>query len=339
MFGTSWRMPAEWEPHKRTWMAFPVADYILGDTAESAHEARSTWASVANAIVEFEPVCMLVAQSELEFAREYLDSRVELIIAELDDSWMRDIGPSFVIGTSDAELGQLGGVDWFFNGWGNQNWTEWAKDAKVAKTINKLANATRLESPLINEGGAIHVNGAGTVLLTKTVQLGEGRNNMWSQREVEEEIHRKLGTTKAVWFERGLWRDYQEFGTRGHVDMLAVFCDENRILYHDQTNPEHPDFAVSQELRATILAAGFEAVPLTAPVTIKDAGGWVDYNYVNHYLCNGAVILCGFDDPNDQLAVTTLQQIYPDRQVVLLDARPIFERGGGIHCITQQEPA
>lgn len=339
MFGTTWRMPAEWESHKRTWMAWPVADYILGDTAESAHQARSAWASVANAIIEFEPVCMLVVESQLESAREYLDARVELITEELDDSWMRDIGPTFVKGTSQDELGKLGGVDWFFNGWGNQNWTEWAKDAKIAKSINQIAGAVRLETPLINEGGAIHVNGAGTVLLTKTVQLGEGRNNMWSQSEVESEIHRKLGTEKAIWFERGLWRDYQEFGTRGHVDMLAAFCDENRIVYHDQTNPEHPDFAVSRELKATIEAAGFEAVPLTAPVTIKDEGGWVDYNYVNHYLCNGAVILCGFDDPNDQIAVSALQALYPDRKIVLLDARAIFERGGGIHCITQQEPA
>ena len=353
MFGTTWRMPAEWEPHERTWMAFPPSGYLLGANDSEAHTARTVWAKVANAIVDFEPVTMLCNKEDLETARGYLDPRVELMECKLDDAWMRDIGPSFVkgvsgIGVVDPEAegearfrsveGLLGGVNWEFNGWGNQGWANFENDSKVAGKINKAIDAIDLATPLINEGGAIHVNGSDTVLLTKTVQLGEGRNFMWSQHEVEAEIHRKLGTSRAVWFERGLTRDYEEFGTRGHVDMIATFCSEDTVLFHDQQNPEHPDFAVSRNIEKTLQAAGLKGIGLRAPLILRDRHGWVDYNYVNHYVINGAVILCGFNDPNDSRAVTTLQSVYPDRKIIQINATEIFARGGGIHCITQQQP-
>jgi len=110
-------------------------------------------------------------------------------------------------------------------------------------------------------------------------------------------------------------------------------------LYHDQQDPTHPDYEVSQEVRATLEAAGnFRLVPLVAPKVLRDSEGWVDFSYINHYIINGAVILCSFDDENDLQAKQTLESVYPGREVVLVDARALFERGGGIHCITQQEP-
>jgi len=316
-------------------MAWPSAAYTLGETEDEAHAARSTWAAVANAIVRFEPVAMLVDPKHVVIARQYLDQGVELIEAELDDAWMRDIAPTFV----RNEAGEVGAVDWVFNGWGQQAWASWGKDSKVAKLVARLAGVPNIESPLINEGGGIHVNGAGAILLTETVQLGEGRNAAWKKSEVEEELGRRLGASKAIWIKRGLTRDYDEFGTQGHIDIVACFAAENTILYHDQQNPSHPDYAVSQEVRASLEAAGdFQLVPLPAPKVLQDEGGWVDYSYINHYLINGAVILCSFDDENDLLAKQTLESVYPGREVVLVDARALFERGGGIHCITQQEP-
>jgi agmatine deiminase len=178
------------------------------------------------------------------------------------------------------------------------------------------------------------------VLLTETVQLGEGRNAGRSKAEVEDEIHRLLGTERAIWLKRGLTRDYDEFGTRGHIDIVACFADETTILFHDQQNPEHPDFAISQEVRATLSAyPEFKLVPVPAPTVLHDDEGPVDYSYINHYIVNGGVILCAFGDPNDQTAKAILEAVYPDREVVLVDARPLFARGGGIHCITQQQPA
>lgn len=328
-------MPAEWAPHERTWMAWPSAGYTLGETAEEAEAARTAWAQVANAIINFEPLSMLVETESLELARAYLDARIEIIEAELNDAWMRDIGPTFV---KDQD-GNLAAINWVFNGWGAQGWAEWDKDALVASFVGMLAGAEVLDSELVNEGGGIHVNGQGAVLLTETVQLGEGRNPDWTKAEVEEELAEKLGVSKAIWLKRGLTRDYEEFGTRGHIDIVACFADDNTILYHDQQDPTHPDFEISQEVRRDLENSGdWNLIALPAPKTLRDEGGFVDYSYVNHYLVNGGVIGCAFADENDELAKQILKSAYPGREVVMVDAREIFARGGGIHCITQQQP-
>jgi len=332
-----WVMPAEWQPHERTWMAWPQADYTLGDTAEDSAEAHKAWSSVANAIVDFEPVTMLVGAEHEKVARQYLDPRVEIVLAEINDGWLRDSGPTFV----KSKNGTLAGVDWTFNGWGSQGlWAAWDKDDKVASNIAAVVGVPALRSKLVNEGGGIHVNGAGAVLLTETVQLGAERNPGWTRAEVEAEIHAKLGTERAIWIRRGLTRDYKLFGTKGHIDIVACFADETTILYHDQQDETHPDFSVSHEVRRTLEeAGGFKLVGVPAPKILRDDHGVVDYSYINHYICNGAVILCAFDDPNDEAAKGILENVYPGREIVLVDARALFARGGGIHCITQQQPA
>jgi agmatine deiminase len=328
-------MPAEWEPHERTWMAWPSAGYTLGADSEAADEARGCWASVANAIARFEPVTVVVDPADVPTARAWLDDTVAILAAPLDDAWMRDIGPTFVIGPD----GSHAGVDWVFNGWGAQSWATWENDAAVATAVCREADVPVVTSPLVNEGGGIHVNGTGTVLLTRTVQLGEGRNAHWSQQQVEDELSRTLGVDRFVWLERGLNRDYDEFGTRGHVDIVACFSDETTVLFHDQLDPEHPDHEISAEVRALLEAVpGLRVVAVPAPDALRGDEGWVDYSYINHYVCNGAVILCAFDDPGDKRAAAILRDAYPGREIVLVDARPLFARGGGIHCITQQQP-
>jgi len=329
------RMPAEWERHERTWMAWPSNGYTLGETETDAERARQTWANVANAIINFEPVTMVVNPGDLAIAKNFLDPRVELIELPLNDAWMRDIGPTFV-----KDNGEVKAVNWVFNGWGAQSWATWNHDDRIATEIAGIVGSTRLDSPLINEGGGIHVNGEGTILLTETVQLGDGRNSSWTKSEVEAELQKQLGVTQAVWIKRGLTRDYDEFGTRGHIDIVACFANADTILYHDQQNPDHPDFEVSQEVKRTLEAeTSFKLIPVPAPTILNDHEGPVDYSYINHYICNDAVILCAFDDPNDQLAKGILEQVYPGREIVLVDARELFARGGGIHCITQQQPA
>lgn len=326
-------MPAEWQPHECTWMGWPAKDYEE-DPLEN-ERAYAAWSSVANAIVQFEPVRMLIEADDIALAKTYLDPRVELVEASLDDGWLRDTGPSFV---KNAD-GQIAGVNWVFNGWGATSWAIWGKDQHVATQINDFSGLKTINSTLINEGGGIHVDGKGTVLLTETVQLGEGRNAHLSRQEVETEIHEKLGTSRAIWIRRGLTRDYDEFGTRGHVDIVACFAPGDTILFHDQLDEAHPDFSVSHEVKRTLEeAGGFNLVSVPAPKTLRDKHGWVDYSYINHYLVNGGVILCAFDDDNDLVAKEILERCYPDRKIVLVDARAIFARGGGIHCITQQQP-
>ncbi len=332
------RMPAEWEPHERTWMAWPSAGYTLGDTPAEADVARSAWAGVALAVARFEPVTMAVTPNDAHIARRFLDQRtrcpISLLEVELNDAWMRDIGPTFAIGSN-----RLVGVDWVFNGWGCQSWARWDRDARVASAICEAAGVDSIPTSLVNEGGGIHVDGAGTVLVTETVQLDPGRNPDSTRTEVEVELTRTLGIERVIWLPRGLTRDYDEFGTRGHVDIVACFVPDGRVLVHDQRDPHHPDFAVSEEIRGTLHDAGLETIDVPAPTTLRDGEDWVDYSYVNHYVVNGGVIACSFDDPHDEIAADILRQVYPDRDIVLVDARPLFARGGGIHCITQQQPA
>ncbi len=332
----TWTMPPEWQPHERTWMAWPpTGPATTGLDAAGVREVRSAWAAVANAVLEFEPVTMLVHLDDIDGAREMLAAGVELVVAPLDDAWMRDMGPTFV----HAVDGRVAAVDWVFNGWGAQSWASWEHDSRVAALVATHAGVERVASPMVNEGGGIHVDGAGSVLVTETVQLDVGRNPAYSKDDVETELRRTLGVERVVWLRRGLTRDYDTFGTRGHVDIVAAFAGRDTVLFHDQRNPEHPDHEVSVEVRRTLEQAGhWRLVSVPAPDVLRDEHGWVDYSYINHYVVNGGVVLCAFDDPGDERAAEILRTAYPDRKVVLVDARSIFARGGGIHCITQQQP-
>ncbi len=340
----SWRMPAETARHDRTWMAFPAEGQTLGETAAEREEGYATWTAVAHAVAEFEPVSMLVDPSETIRARRMLAGDIELIEAPVDEFWMRDSGPTFVV--DDERPGVLGAVDWIFNGWGAPDWAEWRLAGEHGRIVAGAVGAELVSSVLVNEGGGIHVDGEGTVLLTETVQLDPRRNPFADRARVEAEMLRTIGATKAVWLPRGLTRDYDDFGTNGHVDIVATIVSPGRLLLHDQQDPDHPDHAVTRDLRALLSAqtdaAGrrFEIVDLPAPATLRDEEGFVDWSYVNHLVTNDGVVACGFgEEKADAAARAILEDVYPGRRVVTVDARPLFARGGGIHCITQQQPS
>lgn len=336
-------MPAEWWPHERTWMAFPPPNATFDDERSLA-EAREAWARVANTLVAYEPVTMLVGPRQRATAEQLLHPKVELLEVPLDDAWVRDSGPSFVHDASSPT--GVAAVDWVFNGWGAQSWASWEHDQHLARRIAEVGGHPVQPSPLTMEGGGFQVDGEGTVLLTDTVQLDPDRNPGWSREAVEAEVHARLGTRTAIWLPRGLTRDYGPFGTRGHVDLVATFLRPGVVAVHTQPDPAHPDHEVSVEvaeiLRGATDAAGrrLEVVELLAPEVLHDADGEpVDYSYINHYVANGVVLLCAFDDPRDALAADVLRRAYPGRTVELVDARVVFANGGGIHCITQQQPA
>ncbi|RFA21171.1 agmatine deiminase family protein [Subtercola boreus] len=357
----TWLMPAETAPHDRIWMAFPRACRTLsiGDP-QGAYEA---WTAVAHAVADFEPVTMVVDPSELRRARRMLSAGIELVEAPLDDFWMRDFGPTFVLredggdgggsdgsdstsGSAPASSPTLGAVDWRFNAWGGGPHAEYRHDGEIARLVGALAGAEPVPSTLVNEGGAIHVDGEGTVIITETVQLDPLRNPNLDKQRVEAELLRTIGATHVIWLPRGLTRDYEEYGTRGHVDMVAAIPSPGTVLLHQQQNPDHPDAAVSRDLRAFLQttqdAAGrdFHIVDLPAPAALEDAHGFVDWNYVNHLVVNDGIIACGYDDDRaDGRAREVLAEAYPGRRVVTVDAREILLRGGGIHCITQQQPS
>ena len=327
-------MPAEWETHEQTWLAFPHSGYTLGESAQDQEVARQTWANVANAASEFEKVTVIVHPEDLSTASKLLSAQIETFESVLDDAWIRDSGPTFVKTTDGA----LAAVNWVFNGWGGQSWASYENDNLLATKIANSLDVPVFESKMVNEGGGIHFNGQGKVLLTETVQLDKGRNPGWSKEQVEAELKRTIGAEEFIWLKRGLTRDYDEFGTRGHVDIVACFAPDGRVIYHDQQDQNHPDYLVSREVREQLTSSGLELIGVPAPETLKDDGGFVDYSYINHYVLNGAVLLGSFQDKNDQEARSILRDCYPGREIVLVDARELFARGGGIHCITQQQP-
>jgi agmatine deiminase len=315
-------------------MAFPRAGITLGDGAEWQETAYRAWTDTALAIAEFEPVTMLVDPAELAVAKRYVSQDIELIEAPLNDAWMRDIGPTFV----HADDGSVAAVDWTFNGWGAQDWARWDRDAKIGATVGELAGVTVVPSALLNEGGGIQTDGHGTVLVTETVQLDPHRNPGATKAGVETELARTIGATDVVWLPYGLTRDSQRYGTRGHVDIIAALTAPGRLLLHTQRDESHPDSMVCKGIRSAV-EDRFDIVEMPAPATLTDADGYVDYSYINHLVVNGGVIACAFDDPHDAEARAILAEQYPGREVVAVDARPLFERGGGIHCITQQQPS
>ena len=339
-------MPAEWARHERTWMAWPTAGYALGETPDDAAQAQLTWSDVAHAVALFEQVTLVVDPADADIARFTVDQGgqpafdIEIVQAPLDDAWMRDIGPTFVL----ARDGSLGAVDWTFNGWGAQDWAVWEHDAKIGAFVAERSGAELVASTLVNEGGGLHVDGIGTVLLTETVQLDPQRNPGLDRADVEEEMARTIGATTCIWLPRGLTRDYGEYGTRGHVDIVATFVAPGMVALHWQADPAHPDHAVCVELEKVLLASvdalgrPLEVVRLPAPATLEDGEAWVDWSYVNHLVVNGGVVACTFGDERDAEALDLLGTLYPGRRVVGVDARPLFDRGGGIHCITQQQP-
>ncbi|GAA0265932.1 agmatine deiminase family protein [Cryptosporangium japonicum] len=322
-------------------MAFPTPNATFDEEGSpSLAAARKAWADVANVIVGYEPVQMLVDPADRGTASDLLDPRVHLVEIALDDAWLRDSGPTFVL---DHEGGTRA-TAWRFNGWGAQSWASWGRDRHLGTLVGRAAGVEVDRSPLTQEGGGLHVDGAGTVLLTETVQLDPDRNPGWTRAEVEHELHQRLGTTTAIWLPRGLTADYDEFGTRGHVDVVATFTAPGRVLVHTQPDPGHPDHApmaeVAEILRTSTDAQGrpLDVVELPSPTVAEFEGRPVDHSYVNHYLGNGFVVGCAFDDPRDEEAAAILARAYPGRDVVLVDARDIFRFGGGVHCITQQQP-
>ena len=337
----TWTMPPETAPQDRIWMAFPREGQTLGDTTVAREAGYAAWTAVAQAIAEFQPVSMIVDPSEMSRAQKMLGGGIELIERVIDDFWLRDSGPTFV----HAANGSLAAVDWIFNGWGGGDWTSATHDRGLAQFIAGLLGVPVIPSLLVNEGGGIHVDGEGTILLTETVQLGAERNPHADAARVEAEMARTLGTEKAIWLPRGLARDYDDFGTRGHVDIVATFPSSGRVLVHQQNDSGHPDHATMREIRAILSEATdakgrrLEVIDLPAPATLTDANGYVDWSYVNHLVINDAVIACAFGEAKaDAQAADILAAAYPGRRIVPVDARELFARGGGVHCITQQQP-
>ena len=323
-------MPGEWEKHTCCWMAWPARV----DLWPNIEATKKAYADVANTIAEFEPVNLLVLPSMLDDARAYLSKNVEIIEMSVDDSWTRDSGPNFLINDS----GLLAGSTWEFNAWGDK-FRPYDQDALMGSRILDLVGVDEYTSTMIAEGGGITVDGEGTVITTESCFPNKNRNPHLTKKEIESELCRTLGASKVIWIPG----DPNETGTDGHIDGIAAFIEPGRILVEISPDSSDPHYRVGQN-------------NVKALKNIKDAKGRTleidfiyegDYSvlefdecrsYINSYLANGAVIVPSYNHERDLLAVETYQKIYPDREVVQIQISDIAIGGGGIHCITQQQP-
>jgi agmatine deiminase len=327
------RMPAEWAPHRRCWMAWPCREALWGERME---QARQAYAEVAQAIARFEPVTMIARPDLTASVSLYCGQGISVLPMPHDDSWTRDTGPSFLV---DGK-GGLAGVEWRFNGWGEAS-ADYAQDARMAGRILDHVGCGRYQSTLVLEGGAIHVDGEGTGMVCETSILDSARNPGLGRAEVEAELGARLGLDKVIWLPAGLEDDE----TRGHVDNIACFVRPGVVLALASDDPKDANHAVLEAnlelLRSSTDAQGrgLEVLTVNQPRR-RDRGDGrrLSLSYINFYITNGGIIMPGFADAMDAAAYKTLGAAFPDREVVQVDAADLLHGGGGIHCITQQQP-
>lgn len=324
-------MPAEWAPHTCCWMAWPCRKGLWSNDAATMND----YANVANAIARFEPVRMLVSPNSLDSASGLLGDGVEIVEMAIDDSWTRDSGPNFLVGGD-----RLAGSDWVFNAWGGK-YEPYDQDALMGERILAIAGAERFPSWLVAEGGGITVDGEGTVITTESCFLNVNRNPGNTKKEIENELIRTLGAEKVIWIPG----DPEETETDGHVDGIAAFIEPGRVLVEvnpDKTDPHYPVGVVN----ANALKNQKDARGRELQIEFIDEGVYHDgvwnggcSSYINSYLANGAIIVPAYGYDRDPNVIETYAGLYPDREIVQVSIRSLALGGGGIHCVTQQQPS
>lgn len=327
-------MPAEWEPHERCWMQWPSQNEVWKDRLPQVH---ATYAQVARAIAVFEPVSMVCRPEEEMEARLACGRDIELVVAPIDDSWARDTGPIFV---TDGK-GRVAGTHWRFSGWGN-TYHNYENDAAVGGLILDRLGLKSYRGNMVLEGGAISADGYGTLLTTEECLLNDNRNPELNQQQIEEILALTLGVARIIWLEKGLEDDE----TSGHVDMIACFAGEGRVLLHMPEDKGDPNHARMQDNKQRLAAAKdargqrLEVIEIPQPKRNlrRSDSRRLCTSYVNSYIANGAVIMPTYDDPNDAAAAAIMADVFPERRIVPVPALEIAQGGGSIHCITQQQP-
>ena len=352
-----YRMPGEFEPQTRIWMAWP---HRTDTWAWGAKPAQKQYADVARAIAEFEPVTMCVNQVDYANAKAVFEDDENVTVVEMttDDAWVRDTGATWVVN----DEGDKRAVHWHFNAYGgfeNGLYFPWDKDEQIALKMAEMSGCRRYRpESVILEGGSIHVDGEGTVLTTEMCLLSEGRNPDMDRGAIERMLCDYLGCEKVLWLRDGI--DPEE--TNGHIDDVACFIRPGEVACIWTDDPQNPFYQPARDAYDTLSqttdakgrklkvhklcltqqpcllqgAATIDAVEGTIP---REDGEVAIASYMNFLIVNGGVILPQYGDANDALAVQQVQAMFPERRVVGVQTREVAFGGGNIHCITQQQPA
>jgi agmatine deiminase len=337
--------PPEWRRHRGTWISWPRPEGI--SFPDRYQEAIRDVIRVIRTIARFEDVHLNVPNGNYRrIVRETLRAagvpprRLHLHDIPTNECWTRDHGPAFVLRRHRGRT-QAAVVDWGYNAWGGKYPPFDADDAVPARVAEELG--LPVFSPgIVMEGGAVDVNGAGTVLTTTSCLLNRNRNPGLSRAEIETFLEQYYGQRHVVWLGDGIDGD----DTDGHVDDLARFVDERTIVMGMEDDPRDPNHRVLQENRRRLARARdaggrpFEIVELPMPRPVRFRGQRLPATYVNFYFVNGALLVPTFGQPSrDRRALAILQQLLPARRVVGVDCRALIWGLGAIHCLTQQQPA
>jgi agmatine deiminase len=329
-----YRMPAEWDAHSATWLAWPSHADLWG---AQLGRARAAFAEVVSAIASGESVEVLVPDAAEEAkARTALPSeRVHLHRVPFGDIWLRDIAPIFL----NDDSGRTATLVCRFNGWGGK--FVLAHDDRVAARVADIVGGTRFDCPFVLEGGSVEVDGEGTVLATRQCLLNTNRNHQDTAQDVERWLLGALGASTALWFERGLINDH----TDGHVDTIARFAHPGALVLMEPRSGDDPNRDALRQIvgdaKAMVDARGrrleIACIPSPGRVTSED-GTVMPASYVNYYIANANVVVPTYGTRWDAEAVQRIGALFPDRRTIGVDARAILTGGGAFHCITQQQP-
>jgi len=340
-----YRMPAEWEPHRGTWLAWP---HRRSDWPGKFNTIPLVYAEIIRTLARFEEVNLLVESPEqMATARKLLKAvhvnttHVHYWPCAIDRSWVRDSGPIFVINDDGVKWV----VDWHFNAWAK--YADWQLDDGVPAFVAATRCLPSVQPHLrdwrvVLEGGSIDVNGQGLMLTSEECLLStqQHRNPPFDRADYEQVFAEYLGVQKTLWLNRGIVGD----DTHGHVDDLARFVGPRTVVAIEETNPADENYVLLQEnlerLRGFTDLAGhkLDVVTLPMPRPLSYRGQRLPVSYANFYIANGVVIVPTFNDPADRQALGIMAELFPEREVVGIHCVDLVWGLGTLHCMTQQEP-
>lgn len=351
-------MPAEYAKHRGCVMIWPVRP---GSWPYGGLQAKAVFSQIAISIAESEEVWMLADKAHIHEVEETFEKwpNIHPLQIETNDAWARDVGPTCVVNGSEVR-----GIDWEFNAWGGEFdglYAHWEKDDAAASQICEALGMDCYNAhPFVLEGGSIHADGEGTVIVTEACLLSRGRNPQMSKEQIENQLKEYLGAEKVIWLPSGIYNDE----TNEHVDNVCAFTGPATIVLAWTDDESDPQYEMSKaclevlEKETDAKGRKFTVHKLPIPKNpvciteeelqgyefeegedVREAGERLAASYVNFYISNGGIILPQFNDENDKVAVEILGKLFPERKIYPVYARAIIVGGGNIHCITQQIPA
>jgi agmatine deiminase len=330
----SFRMPAEWEPHEATWIAWP---HNRADWPGRFAPIPWVYAEIVRKLSAVERVRILVQNEALERDARRILARagallaaVEFFLIPTNRVWTRDYGPIFV----KDRAGRVALTRWRFNAWAKYD--DWQRDDAVPPQLARRLKLPMFEAAAVLEGGSIDVNGAGLLLTTEECLLSpvQARNPGMDQRTIEERLRDLLGIRRVVWLRDGIAGD----DTHGHVDDLARFVERDTVAIASEADRSDPNYEPLRENARLLRAAGLRVVKLPMPRPLVFNGQRLPASYANFYVANGLVLVPTFNDPADRVALTTLARCFPGREVTGINCTELIWGLGALHCMTQQQP-